>query len=187
MEEFEKVERLVEKAHVSYEDAKKALEESGGDMLDAMIYLEKEGKVKAPEQSSFNTDSSSSDRYGNVADAVNRSEGSKCKSFFKSLGEICGKIIRYTSENYLSIKKDEEQVLKLPLWIVIILLLVGWEILLIVMLISLFLGCRYKIVGKDDTKGVNDILDQAADLAGKAKEKFAEQTENSTDGNGTQF
>ena len=178
MEEFEKVERLVEKAHVSYEDAKKALEISGGDMLDAMIYLEKEGKAKAPEHSSYNTGSSSNGRYENVADAVNRSEGSKCKSFFRSLGEVCGKIIRFLSENSLSVKKNDEQILKLPLWIVIILLMIAWEILAVIMLVSLFVGCRYQIIGKDDASGVNGIFDQAANLAGKAKEKFTEQTEN---------
>ena len=47
MDNFEKVEKLVQKANVSYEDAKQALEEANGDMLDAMIALEKQGKVKA--------------------------------------------------------------------------------------------------------------------------------------------
>ena len=91
MEEFEKVERLVAKANVTYEDAKKALEESNGDMLDAMIYLEKQGKVKAPSQSSFNTGNSGNDQYKDVADAVHRSEGSNVKSVFKSIGETVGR------------------------------------------------------------------------------------------------
>ena len=36
MDEFEKVERLREKADVSYEEAKKALEECNGDSWDAV-------------------------------------------------------------------------------------------------------------------------------------------------------
>ena len=51
MDNFEKVERLVEKANVSFEDAKAALDEANGDLLDAMIILEKRGKGKGPEQS----------------------------------------------------------------------------------------------------------------------------------------
>ena len=39
MDNFEKVERLVEKANVSFEDAKAALDEANGDLLDAMILL----------------------------------------------------------------------------------------------------------------------------------------------------
>ncbi|MBR4184052.1 MAG: hypothetical protein IKQ56_09570 [Lachnospiraceae bacterium] len=181
MEEFEKVERLVAKANVTYEDAKKALEESNGDMLDAMIYLEKQGKVKAPSQSSFNTGNSGNDQYKDVADAVHRSEGSNIKSVFKSIGETVGRGIKYTLDNYLVITRNGNEIFRLPLCAAIIILLIGWEILLIIMLISLFFDCRYKIVGKNNAGEVNHIFDQAADLAGKAKEKFTEATEASSD------
>ena len=42
MEQFEKVEKLREKTGVSYEDAKKALEEHDWDMLEAIVALENE-------------------------------------------------------------------------------------------------------------------------------------------------
>ena len=46
MEKMEKVEALRNKAGVTYEEAKAALEANNWDVLDAMIALEKEGKVK---------------------------------------------------------------------------------------------------------------------------------------------
>ena len=46
MDNFEKVERLREKADVTYDEAKRALEACNWDMLDALIYLETLGKVK---------------------------------------------------------------------------------------------------------------------------------------------
>ena len=46
MEYFEKVEKLVQKAGVSYEEAKAALDASNGDLLDAMIMLERAGKTE---------------------------------------------------------------------------------------------------------------------------------------------
>ena len=49
MDKLEKVEKLREKTGVSYEDAKNALEACDYDLLDAIIYLEKLDKVKAPE------------------------------------------------------------------------------------------------------------------------------------------
>ena len=55
MDDLEKVERLRERADVSYEEAKKALEECNGDLLDAMVYLEKQGKVKKPGKTSYTT------------------------------------------------------------------------------------------------------------------------------------
>ena len=42
---IEKVDKLVERADVGYEVAKEALEASNGDMLDAVILLEREGKL----------------------------------------------------------------------------------------------------------------------------------------------
>ena len=50
--------------------------------------------------------------------------------------------------------------------------LCAWHLLLVVFVISLFLECRYSIEGKDNAREVNDILNQASDLAEKAKESF---------------
>ena len=55
MDYFEKVEKLVEKAGVSYEDAKQALDASDGDLLDAMILLERSGKTRGPKNSTYST------------------------------------------------------------------------------------------------------------------------------------
>ncbi|MDY5103377.1 MAG: UBA/TS-N domain protein, partial [Agathobacter sp.] len=41
MDNFEKVEKLKERANVTYEEAKQALEACDWDILEAMIYLEK--------------------------------------------------------------------------------------------------------------------------------------------------
>ena len=42
---LEQVERLREKANISYEEAKAVLEEAGGNLLDALILLEQRGKI----------------------------------------------------------------------------------------------------------------------------------------------
>ena len=47
-ENIKLIEKLKDKANISYEDAKEALENSDWDILDAMIYLEKKGKIKRP-------------------------------------------------------------------------------------------------------------------------------------------
>ena len=45
MTNYEMVELLRSKANVTYEEAKAALEESNWDILDAMVLLERQGKV----------------------------------------------------------------------------------------------------------------------------------------------
>ena len=41
----EQIERLMDHAGVSYEDAQAALEASDGDLLDALVWLERMGKI----------------------------------------------------------------------------------------------------------------------------------------------
>ena len=79
MDIFEKVEKLVEKAGVSYEDAKAALDKAEGDLLDAMILLEKEGKAKAPEQSSYSTKYDQQAQYVSVEETVENDRKSYTK------------------------------------------------------------------------------------------------------------
>ena len=70
MEMMEKVERLREKANVTYEEAKAVLEQTGGDLLDAMVLLERQGKVREPAQSTFSTDYEEQTEYVKVRDKV---------------------------------------------------------------------------------------------------------------------
>ena len=52
---LEQVERLREKADVSYAQAKQALEYSGGNLLDALIYLEEQGAIPRPQGAYYST------------------------------------------------------------------------------------------------------------------------------------
>ena len=61
MEHLEKVEKLKEKANVSYEEAKAALESCDWDILDALVKLESEGKVNGTDTAAFSTQGSPSD------------------------------------------------------------------------------------------------------------------------------
>ena len=53
---LEQVEKLREYANISYDEAKTALENADGDILQALIELEQQGKVKAPEGGQYHTD-----------------------------------------------------------------------------------------------------------------------------------
>ena len=52
MDNIEMIEKLREKADVTYDEAKEILESLNWNMLDALIALEKEGKLKKTENSS---------------------------------------------------------------------------------------------------------------------------------------
>ena len=50
MDQMEMVEKLRQKANVSYEEARDALEKSAWDLLDALVYLEGQGKIRQEAQ-----------------------------------------------------------------------------------------------------------------------------------------
>ena len=74
MDKLEKVERLRERANVSYEEASQALDEAGGDLLDALVILERQGKTKSPEQSTFSTSYEEQTEYVNVENQLIEAE-----------------------------------------------------------------------------------------------------------------
>ena len=90
MDNLEKVERIREKTGVSYEDAKIALEASGNDMLDAIVYLEKLGKVQGPKQSQYvtapevNTSSEFEQAQANYEKACKKSSASCINNHYDS-------------------------------------------------------------------------------------------------------
>jgi Transcription factor homologous to NACalpha-BTF3 len=181
MVDFEKVEKLVQKANVSYEDAKNALEAANGDMLDAIIALEKEGKVKSQTSSYSSTTSADASPYRDVPAVVDETNKTEGKSFFKDLGAAIKRGFKYTVDNSVRVVRNDVEIIKLPLWISIIAMLCAWELLLIVIIVSLFFDCRYSVVGKDNANEFNKVVDQASVFAGKVKESWNESFNNNAE------
>ena len=48
MERFEMIEKLRERADISYEEARDVMEQANGDLLEALVLLEKQGKLSRP-------------------------------------------------------------------------------------------------------------------------------------------
>ena len=56
MASLESVDRLRTRTGVTYDEAREALDSSDGDMLDALIWLENNGKIEPPRVASYSTD-----------------------------------------------------------------------------------------------------------------------------------
>ena len=74
MDNLEKVEKLRERANVTYEEAKAALEENNWDLLDAMVALEKAGKTDSPRQEQYSTSYDQQEEYIPVIQKVQEQE-----------------------------------------------------------------------------------------------------------------
>ena len=115
MEKMEKVEALRNKAGVTYEEAKAALEANNWDVLDAMIALEKEGKVKQ-------TSSSKAEVLTGDVVTENGQKGSsepKRRKFMNWVKDI----LRKANRNAFEVSKDGKIILTVPVLVFVIVLL----------------------------------------------------------------
>ena len=171
MEMIEKVERLREKANVSYEEAKAALEQTGGDLLDSIVLLERQGKVKEPAHSTFSTEYEEQKEYIKVRDKVEEQENS-APSMGRTIGRLFRGLIRFIKQTTFIVTKGEDTVFTMPTLIFALLLFFFWEVLAPVMVIALFFGVRYSFEGEEEAEKANSILHKAGDFAQDVKSEF---------------
>ena len=176
---LEMVERLKEKADVTYAQAKQALEYSGGNLLDALIYLEEQGAIPREEGAYFSTRSQTppptprqeelllvGEKKGKKKEkraGHNSAAGSAArpagKSFFTTLR-------RWLIDNELEIWRREKPITALPVLIVVLLLIFAYWLVIPVLILGLFTGFRYRFSGPDlERDDLNNMMGSVADTA----------------------
>lgn len=183
MATLEQVEKLRERANVTYDEAKAALDASNGDILDAMIYLERKGMVLVPEgggyYSSDGSTTSDDDEASYADDAASNAGksasgqtfGDLVKRFFK----FCAKMIHKGNINAFEIIKGDECKGTVPITVLVLLIVFAFWITLPLIIIGLFFGLHYRFCGPDFVKGtVNNVMDKAAATAEEIKRSVME-------------
>lgn len=176
MENFEKVEALREKANVSFEDAKAAMEACNYDMLDAMIYLEKQGKVNAGSTASYTT-SSGTETSQEFEQAQRNYEDSCQRSTFgevmNKFGKWCGRVVQKSTEIDFCVTKGDKLLLKVPVLVFVLALLIAFWFFMILLVVGLFCDCKYYFQGMDTaTIDLNQICEQASETCENIKKDF---------------
>ena len=165
MEEFEKVEQLVKVTGVSFEDAKNAIRACDGNIVDAMVYLEKLGKINK----------------NNAAGRSTTSAEDICKKAIEDVKKPAGKFVDYMTKNKLSIKKGDDEVVKVPVGAAAILGCMAAPVAVPAAFLSMMCGYEYSLSGETGVEGTNKVMDKVGDVAVKVKEeceKIAQSVQN---------
>ena len=172
MDMFDKVDKIRERADVSYEEAKEALDRSNGDILEAMILLEREGRTYNTGCKTGNAGYDAGNAYGYAEDENNSKKGNN-GSFGnnRTFGEKIKSLFHKSLVNYVAIDRKGERILKIPVLAAILVVLFAWHAAFVAVIISLFLDCKYSFEGQDELKGVNEFCTRAGDLADQVKDK----------------
>ena len=171
MDNLEKVEKLRERANVSYQEAKAALEENNWDLLDAMVALEKAGKTNSPRQEQYSTSYDQQEEYIPVIQKVIEQEERQPRPG-KTIGGAIRKFFRICRDNSFCINHRDNNMIRLPLLAAVVILLFTWKITIPVMLIALLFGFRYSFEGKDELKQANAFMESASNAAESLREGF---------------
>ena len=177
MDHFEMVEKLRAKANVSYEEAKAALEASDWDMLDALVLLESEGKVKdAPENKEYTTQEKKEYSWNTGSGEVRVTFSSALSKLWDSIK----KLFQKGNANQFVITRKGDEMIAMPITVLALLLICFWPFSLVILFVGLFLGARYSFRGPDINTNVNDFMNKAQDKAASAVEIHVEKNENKT-------
>lgn len=179
---LEMVERLKEKANVSYAQAKEALAYSGGNLLDALIYLEEKGAIPRDEGAYYSTRSETpppppAPEPLPAQLPVREKKGKAPKPpRAKKKGNFFTVLRRWLIDNELEIWRHDQPVTALPVLILILLLCSAPWVTIPVLLLGLFLGFRYRFSGPDlENDSLNGMISSVADTASDLGHKVMEE------------
>ena len=183
MENFEKVEKLREKTGVSYEDAKNVLEENNYDMLDAIIELERQGRVVEPKDGTYTAGAGQEREHVKKFEIAQRQYEDDCKkSNFKEgcrrIADFFRMLFRKSLEIEFCINKNGNKVASIPLLVLVIMLLGFFWVTAPLIVIGLFFGITYNFTGMDKVVvDVNEACEKASQTVENIKNEFKKDEE----------
>ncbi|MBR3997567.1 MAG: hypothetical protein IKI93_04405 [Clostridia bacterium] len=144
MEHIDMMEKLCEKAGISLGEAREVLERADWDMLEALVILEKEGKIQ-PLTTSVSTMEKES-AYEKVESEIKKSKDSSWNRFWSELMENLKLLFNKIFTHSLVMRSRKSgNVIHIPLFIGIILCFVSLTMVAVGLLLGLLMGYDYFI------------------------------------------
>lgn len=139
---LEKIDLLIDRANVTYAQAKEALESTDGDLVEALIYLEKNAKIKEPKKN-----------FSKQMEEKTSSFGQDVRNFINDI-----------NKNSFKIQKSGKVYINLPLLIAALLIICSMPFSIILFAILLIAGYKINITKEDGSKvDINKKVQDAVD------------------------
>jgi hypothetical protein len=183
MASFDSVEKLRERANVSYEDARAALDASGDDLLEALILLEKQGKVNPPAGGGTYSSQQTPETPKYKSNGKKAEErGESFVDMLNRFGNWFAGVVQAGCVNQFEVSRNSRRVVSVPVIVLVLLLIFAFWVTIPLLIVGLFCGCRYSFSG-DEVKGisVNGVMDSAANAAEGLKNEIKQAAQNARD------
>lgn len=179
---IEQVEKLRAYANVSFEEAKLALEACNGDLLEAVIYLEKTGKVNRPlNGGSYRADSSGYQEQNQGAEEQASYEEANKEYYnfsaqMKKIWDGFCKLVHKANTNYFVMKRKNGTQTMVPVTILVLGLCFFFWIICPLLVVGLFFGWSYQFAGPDLGKdSINSVMDSVSETAEDLKRSMKDE------------
>jgi hypothetical protein len=170
---IEQVEKLKKYTGVSYAQAKEALEQTDGDILEAVILLEKQQKIQ-PQGEKTVIETKFEEKKNDSDKSEKKSKDSELNETFRDLGRFLKDLLHKGNTNRFDVIKDKKVVMMIPMTLFVLLILFAFWFMLPLLVIGLFFGYGYRFSGADLEKtNVNEAVDKVSDVTLKAGEIVA--------------
>ena len=171
MDKFEKVQKIKEKTGVSYTEAVEALDRCNGDILDAIVYLERSGRTSERNTATFTSSVNKNDKESdNLAHATAEYDRNSEKDGIDTFVDGVKVLLRKSIDTSFVVERFNKKIVDVPVLVLIICFIFTFWIILPLLVVGLFFDCRYRFVGVGKvTVDVNKFCDRAADGATNMK------------------
>ena len=188
---LELVEKLVEKTGLSYTEAKTALEKTDWDILEALISLEASGRISGGKTAKYTTNAAETENKEETngkeekkgreyrENRENRRKRDRCETGnnFKRTSRSFGDVLKYIfdkgNSNCIEMYRNDEKKLAVPVTAFVLLLIFCFWVIIPLMIVGLFFGCRYSFSGPElGRDSVNSAMGKATDFAENIKNDF---------------
>lgn len=168
---LELVEQLRQHADVSYEEARAALEHSGGDLLEALIWLERMGKIGggAAKVGEYHTGPDAPDPRqpgpeAGGAQAQPQAGQDQPERWWSRIWQVL-------TENRLECSRGDTR-FEVPLAVLIAMVLFAFYVVAVALVLGFCFGWRFHFAGPElGSRQVNDVMDQIDDAAEDIRER----------------
>lgn len=166
MEKDEMIKMVMQKTGTNEKDAESALERTGWNVIDAVIYIERR---KNPKSSDIDIAAEDKDKKSN--EEKSRGIGAIIAMIFRFIGRV----IKAGNEHFFEINKENEKPIKISLTVFVVLFIFLSIPMIILLIIGLFCEYKYSISStKGSYDGINNIFNNASKSAEDIKKDFKE-------------
>jgi hypothetical protein len=182
---LQQVEELRKYADVSFNEAKVALEETNGDILEAIINLERKGRIESPKGGGFYSSKDSGTTGEQKAEEAKaaaeptKKTSSSFSDMFNKFAGFMNKLFHQGNRNTFEVTKNGQRTMSVPVTVLVILMLFTFWFTVPLMVVGLFFGYKYSFSGPELGKEtVNRTMDQVSDVVDNLKKEFSGDNSN---------